>query len=149
MSYLRKAIGPNETLKYKAKVHWVVFLNPIILMLVGLLLVAATGGFSVILLILGFLGLIGGFIYSATTDLAVTNKKVIAKWGLISRKTIEQRLSKIDTVQVDQSVFGRILNYGSITVTGSGFTPTPIKNIADPMTFRRSVEQAEEQAEQV
>lgn len=144
MSYLSQALGPDETLVHKAAVHWIVFVWPSLLIVIGFVLAPATSGASMFLVIFGIVSILGAWIYSATTDLAVSSRKVIAKWGLISRKTIEQRLTKVDTVQVDQGILGRLLNYGSITVTGSGFAPTPIKNIADPLSFRRAVEAAED-----
>lgn len=141
MSYLKKAIGANEKLIKKASVHWFIYVWPAIWILLGIITIQFTVG---ILLLIGLVTLIGAFIYQATTDLAVTDKKIIAKWGLISRNTIEQRLTKIDTIQVNQGIFGRIFGFGSILVTGSGVSATPIKNIANPLEFRRNVEQAVE-----
>jgi hypothetical protein len=67
---------------------------------------------------------------------------VVAKWGFIARSTIEQRLEKVDSVSVDQTFLGRVLNFGNVTVHGTGINATPIKMIADPLAFRRKVEQA-------
>ncbi len=148
MGYLEQSIGPRERLLFEAKVHWIVYAAPVFWMIVGVVLAPVTYYISLILTIGGLIALIGALIYSSTTDLAVTDKKIIAKWGLISRRTIEQRLGKVDTVQVDQGILGRILDYGNITVTGSGFAPTPIKLIAKPLTFRRAVEAAEDEEQE-
>jgi len=62
--------------------------------------------------------------------------------GLVWRRTIEQRLDKVDSIEVEQSILGRILGYGTVEVRGSGVTMTPLRMIEDPITFRRRVEDA-------
>ena len=85
---------------------------------------------------------LGAWLTRVTTELAVTNRKVVGKWGLISRRTIEQRLDKVDSIEVEQTILGRILGYGTVEVRGSGVTMTPLRLIGDPLTFRRRVEDA-------
>ena len=92
----------------------------------------------------GLLFSIVAFLRSYTTDLAVTNRKVLAKVGLIRRDTIEQKLATLDNVSVSQSIWGRFLGYGTINVAGSSGTHTPITFIAAPMKFRIAVQHAEE-----
>jgi len=72
-----------------------------------------------------------------TTELAVTNKRVIAKWGLIKRGSIDIRIEKIESVRVDQSIVGRLLNFGSLVISGAGNPQAPIIGIADPLEFRK------------
>ena len=72
-----------------------------------------------------------------SSEFAITNKRVIIKIGLISRHTLEMNLSKVESINVDQSITGRILGYGSITVIGTGGTTELFHNIANPMEFRR------------
>ncbi|MCF6783703.1 PH domain-containing protein [Stutzerimonas stutzeri] len=86
----------------------------------------------------------GALIRYFTTELAITNKRVIAKFGLISRSTIEINLHRIESVQVIQSVIGRILNYGTIVVSGAGNPQAPIPGIASPLEFRRMFVEAQE-----
>jgi len=74
-----------------------------------------------------------------TTELAFTNKRVIAKTGFISRKTIELNLAKVESVQVQQGIIGRIFNYGSLIISGAGNPQTPISGISSPMSFRQSL----------
>ena len=142
MSYINKSIGADERLVASAKIHWVALVYPTILLILGVATLQFYVGYF--FLFAASFQLLGAIVHRTTTDLAVTNKKLIAKWGLFRRQTIEQRIGKIDTIQVDQGIMGRLLNYGSITVTGSGFAPTPIKTIADPLAFRRAVELAED-----
>ncbi|MGM0422330.1 MAG: PH domain-containing protein [Pseudomonadota bacterium] len=79
------------------------------------------------------------FIVTRTTEFAVTNKKVIAKQGFISRKTVELNLSKVESLSVDQGIFGRIFNFGKVVVRGTGGVQAPFSYIADPMGLRKAV----------
>lgn len=74
-----------------------------------------------------------------TTELAITNKRVIAKFGLISRQTIEISISKVESIQVHQSILGRILNFGSLVIAGAGNPQEPIPTIANPLGFRKAL----------
>ena len=143
MSYLSKVVGPDETVIHIAKVHWVVYARGLFAIALGLGLGALVHEYLFALCLLGVLLLIPGWFYSFTTELAVTDRKAVAKWGFLQRQTIEQRLSTIDSVRVNQSILGRLLNYGTIEVTGSGFSITPMKDIAAPLAIRRAVEKAE------
>ena len=106
------------------------------------------------LIILGFLFLFAfglglifwviAYIKFKTTELAITNKRVIAKFGFISRKTIEINIQKIESIQVDQSVIGRIFNYGTLIVSGAGNPQAPIPGISNPMAFRQAFVEAQE-----
>lgn len=72
-----------------------------------------------------------------TQELAVTNKRIVAKTGWISRQTLELSIKKVEGVNVDQGVLGRIFNYGTITVSGTGSSGTPIKGVDKPIEFRK------------
>lgn len=73
-----------------------------------------------------------------STELAFTNKRVIAKFGFISRKTIELNIYKVEGLQISQSFLGRIFNFGTIIISGAGNPQAPIPGIANPMEFRRA-----------
>ena len=73
--------------------------------------------------------------------MAVTNKRVIIKVGLISRRTAELNLNKVENIGVNQSILGRILNYGTITVVGTGGTHEQFRWVASPIEFRRAVQE--------
>lgn len=126
-SYVESSLTKGEEVVYRGQVS-VWSLAP--LLLVGFVL-------------LGFMGL--GLIFWAiaairyfTTELAITNKRVIAKFGLISRSTIELNLQKIESIQVNQGIFGRMFNFGSIVVAGAGNPKAPIPGISRPLDFRRA-----------
>lgn len=76
-----------------------------------------------------------------TDEFAITNKRVIIKTGLISRKTFEMNHSKIESVNVDQSILGRILGYGTIRIVGSGGTKEVFPNISKPLQFRKKFQE--------
>ncbi|PKP13316.1 MAG: hypothetical protein CVU08_05870 [Bacteroidetes bacterium HGW-Bacteroidetes-3] len=76
-----------------------------------------------------------------TDEFAITNKRVIIKTGLISRKTFEMNHSKIESVNVDQSILGRILGYGTIRIVGSGGTKEVFPNISKPLLFRKKFQE--------
>lgn len=77
-----------------------------------------------------------------TSEYAITNKRIIVKVGFISRRTLEMNLQKIESIGVDQGILGRILNYGSVAVIGSGGTKELFGNIAAPLEFRKQYQQA-------
>jgi uncharacterized membrane protein YdbT with pleckstrin-like domain len=80
------------------------------------------------------------FIRYATSEFAVTNKRVIVKIGLIYRQTLELVLTKVETIRVEQSIMGRIFDFGTIVVSGTGGTKEPFKDIASPLKFREQVQ---------
>lgn len=124
MSYVEKNLIQGEKVIYRAQLHWVIFFWPAV--------------FS--LIIVGLPWLIAAILRKKTTEMAVTNKRVIIKTGFISRKTLEMNLSKIENIAVDQSIFCRILGYGTITVVGTGGTREPFTNVARPLEFRKAVQ---------
>jgi uncharacterized membrane protein YdbT with pleckstrin-like domain len=114
-SYVNTSLIRDENVVYEAKNHWIIFIS-----------------------LKSFLTLfISPLIENWTSEYAITNKRVIIKIGLISRKTLEMNLSKIESVNVDQSIFGRILGYGAITIIGTGGTRETFSDLANPIQFRR------------
>jgi len=132
-SYVEGALTKGEQVIYQGKVSiW--SLSPLII--IGLILLAAWG--------LGLLFLIVAAVRYFTTELAITNKRVIAKFGLVSRSTIEINLQKIESIQVNQGILGRIFNFGSIVVSGAGNPQAPIPGISSPLQFRRAFVETQE-----
>lgn len=84
------------------------------------------------------------YIKYKTTELAITNKRVIAKFGFISRRTVEINLNKVESIQVDQTIWGRLFNYGTLIISGAGTPQAPILGISDPMKFRKAFIEAQE-----
>ncbi len=132
-SYVSKTLIAGESILHSASISlWTQ--TPLILL--GLVLLPVFG--------LGLAFWLIAYVRYKSTELAVTNKRTVAKFGFISRRTIEMNLSKIETIQVQQGVLGRIFNFGSLIIAGAGIPQEPIPGIADPMEFRRAVMEAQE-----
>ena len=126
-SYVESVLSSGETVEYEAKVSiW--SLMP--LFIIGLVLLPLYG--------LGLIFWISAYLKYVSTELAITNKKIIAKFGFIKRDTIELLLPKVESIQVNQSLFGRMLNYGAIVVSGAGNPQAPVPGISSPIQFRRT-----------
>lgn len=136
-NYVDSNLIKNEEVKYTAKVSFWSLLPTILLGLLGLMLY----GLGVILLIVAA-------IRYYTTELAITNKRVIAKFGFIRRGTVELNINKIESIQVDQSILGRIFNFGSILVAGAGNPRAPIPGISSPLDFRKAFFEIQENTQQ-
>ncbi|WP_208279274.1 PH domain-containing protein [Massilia oculi] len=134
-SYVNRNLASDEQVVYEAKVSWA---SQWLLILLGL---------GTIMMGLGIVFLVVAVINVLTTELVITNKRVIAKFGLISRKTVELKNSKVESVQVDQSIMGRLLNFGSIVVSGAGGPQAPIPNISAPLQFRSKLNEMTEERE--
>jgi uncharacterized membrane protein YdbT with pleckstrin-like domain len=145
MSYVDKSLLPDERVTYRTHLHKIIFVWPAVVALfaVTLLLVGSwLAGVGTLLLVAAIISELGIWVRYTTSEFAVTNRRVIIKVGLLSRRTLEMMLSKIEAVAVDQGIGGRIFGYGTITVTGTGGTNEPFKQIAGPLEFRRAVQAA-------
>ena len=144
-SYVQNDLNPGERVVYEASLHWMIYLGPVVLLGAGIALSIPGAGFASMgggLAILGVaaLWLLIAYIRQRTSEFAVTDKRVIIKLGWLSRRTIEINMSRVESVQVDQDILGRFLNYGTITVIGTGGTKEPFTLIDDPLAFRRAVQ---------
>jgi uncharacterized membrane protein YdbT with pleckstrin-like domain len=166
MSYAEKSLVPGETLLYETRHHWMVLIGPGIFgfvfgsLAVGLLVeaVSAKNGkgvaagassagiegmvvFGVFLLVVAIVMVAYGIAKRNATEMAVTNKRVLIKTGMGSRRTLDLMLSRVESIGVEETVFGRMLGYGSVVVRGTGGTPEPFLMIAHPQEFRRAVQE--------
>ena len=80
-----------------------------------------------------------GWFHRLTTETDVTDRRVVHKTGFIKRRTFEMALDKIESVDVDQSILGRLLNYGDVTILGVGEGKQRISTIASPLAFRNAI----------
>ena len=99
------------------------------------------GIFLLVLLLVGLGGFVRAVIYYFNSDFVLTDRRVIAKFGLLSRSTSEQRLSKVESIHVYQSFLGRLLNFGNITVTGTGSSETKFGPMHDPVACKHALEE--------
>ena len=148
MSYVDKILQPGETVITTGRMHWIIYARGILTIVVGLLaaLWPLPESFALLQHVVGALiALFGLFMLAAswieqvTTEIAVTNKRVIQKRGFIRRLTGEMNMDKVESVIVDQSLLGRVLGYGSIVVRGTGSGIEGLHHIADPLSLRSSI----------
>jgi uncharacterized membrane protein YdbT with pleckstrin-like domain len=151
MKYVQRVLQPDERVLHAARLHWFIYLKAILLLILALVCVVLAYGSNepgiaiplwIAAAVLGLCGLVSGLSASlrqATTELVLTDRRVIYKTGLFKRHTMEMNRSKVETVGVDQSVLGRMLNYGTVIVRGTGGSFEPIRQIDDPLTFRNHI----------
>lgn len=147
---------PGESILYVTKVHPFVFMEPamffgIYLLFLGFLSVVFWNAFADLLgifaLVLIFViarvlyGVVKALIIFTTTECALTDHRVIGKYGLINRQSLEIVLTKVEAIHVRQPIFGRIFDYGTVVVIGTGGSKNPFLGIASPMKFRKRVQE--------
>lgn len=126
MSYVDETLTTGEQIRYRAEIHWAIFVPHLFLML----------------FLVGMVTVFFAAARRASTEIAVTNRRVIIKTGLASRKTLEMNLGKVETLSVNQSVLGRLFGYGTIQVIGSGGTAEPLPYVANPLDLRKAIQEA-------
>ena len=134
-SYVEGALTQGEQVVHVGHVSWWALWH---LLVLGVLLLPAFG--------LGLVFLIQAYIRYKTTELAITSKRVIVKVGFIRRNTVEINLAKVESVQVDQDVLGRLFDFGTLIIGGAGDPQAPIRGISSPMAFRKAFMEAQERA---
>jgi len=153
MSYIDQSIVPGETLIHRARVSW---WSQVWLILLAALTFGIAAGFATVatldantervisgaIVLVGLAFLLRAWIRVHSTELAITNRRVIAKFGFVQRHTVEINLEKVEALRVDQGFVGRMLDFGTIHITGSGGSVEPIPQIAHPLEFRRKFMEA-------
>jgi len=141
MGYVESNLLPNEQITYRARLHRIIYLFPSIVLVVAVL-VGLGGGWIAggVVGVIGLVLLVPPWIRSTSSEFAITNKRVLIKVGLIRRHSLELLLQKVEGIGVDQGVLGRILGYGTITVSGVGGTKEAFPMISNPLEFRRQVQ---------
>jgi uncharacterized membrane protein YdbT with pleckstrin-like domain len=147
MSYIDRHLLPGEVVTYRTRLHWKLFVVPV---LIALLMAAAIvwalsasktlyaippAAIAVVVLFLAW-------IRRHSSEFAVTNKRVIIKLGVTTTRSMELLLTKVEGITVTQSLMGRMFGYGEIVVTGSGGTQEPFDDIQSPLDFRQAVQAA-------
>lgn len=148
MSYVDSQLVDGESVRYRAHLSQIVLGVPYTIAAFGLFFVVRAFWIPVYWwFALSFLAL-AAVIYAwcravyVTSEFAVTNKRVIIKVGWLKRRTVETMLSKVEGINVEQDLVGRILGYGTVIVTGTGGTKEQFTKIANPFEFRRQVQGA-------
>src|ERR1039458_2807101 len=149
MSYVKSVLQPNEQIVMMGRLHWIVYNRAIWYLIVGIILLLLEHKYwdeaPVIILTAGVFGALAlmsaihAWFIRWITEIAITDKRVIYKRGFINRHTVETNMDKVATVDVDQSVLGRLLNYGTVTVKGTGLTFEPLRRVESPIELRNAI----------
>jgi uncharacterized membrane protein YdbT with pleckstrin-like domain len=148
MSYVNSVLQPGEQVVMTGSLHWIVYIPGFLLLLLAAASLAVGSALQSVevgaiaaafFLVVGLFMLFRAWFKNWTTELAVTDRRVIYKSGWISRQTSEMNMDKVETVSVDQSIFGRILDYGSVHVLGTGQGIKHLHAIASPLKLRSAI----------
>ena len=151
VGYVERHLLPDERVVYKTRLHWILYTRPLLLTLTGVALAIALAQLTdppwlwylgVAVSALGVLGWLVRWVELRTSEFAVTSTRLIFKIGLVARHTTELLLPKVESISVTQSLLGRLLGYGDLTVTGTGGAREVYTRVHDPVTFRNEVQRA-------
>lgn len=150
MTYYTKVLQPDEQVKYVGKLHWTIYRNAILL---GILAVIVAGftmkltdnaralawAVTAILAILALVSFIGAWFVRISTEIVVTDRRIIHKVGWIARRTEEINITKVETVDVAQGISGRIFDFGTVLIRGVGGSWEPLRRVASPLQLRNAI----------
>jgi uncharacterized membrane protein YdbT with pleckstrin-like domain len=149
MSYLKNVLQPGEQVRHVTNIHWIIYLPGLVaLAAAGATLIMALASdttrelwqiLAALLFVIALAMIFAAWFRRWTTEIAVTNRRIIYKRGFIRRHTIEMNMDKVASVDVVQSVFGRLFNYGNITIQAVGQNLEAIPTIEAPIEFRNNV----------
>ena len=148
MSYVQRVVQPGEQVRHISSIHWIVYWPGVA---VALLAVVAyyfsetrflTGvwrytAYALALVAVGLL--IQQWFRWWITEIAVTDRRVIYKKGLVRRQTNEMNMDKVESVKINQSILGRLLDYGDVPILGTGEGFETLRTIASPIELRNSI----------
>lgn len=151
MGYVDKNLMGKEAVTFQGRLHWNVYIVPVLIAALSLypLLLAVSEKYYYLALAIfafGWILILYPMVKSKTSEFAVTNKRIIMKVGILNVKTLEMFLNKVENIGVNQTLLGRILNYGEVVITGSGGTKEVFGNISRPYDFRKSAQEQISQA---
>ena len=154
--YARATLAPNETPYHKTSLHWIVFVRFALLALATFFFLAIPFAIAAQALTgseLGWFALpLPAFIFVAPTlayvssELVITDLRVLIKTGIIQRQTLEMSISKVESIGIDQGFFGRLFDYGTVTIRGTGGFQERFESIAHPVEFRNWVQRVQSRA---
>ena len=142
---------PDERVLYKTRLHWALLVKPVLLILAGLIVLVLSWRMEAppIVLYLSAAAAVVGLVWALvryveimTSEFAVTTIRLILKVGLVARYTTELLIARVESIGVAQGLAGRLLNYGDLTVTGTGGAREVFRRVQDPIAFRNHVQQA-------
>jgi uncharacterized membrane protein YdbT with pleckstrin-like domain len=149
--YIDEILQPGEKVLYSTNAHWMFYLPAIAAWIVAIALLICSRmvtADAIVLICLSLAAIAGlaalywtatAWFHRWTTETDVTNFRIVHKTGFIKRRTFEMSLDKVESVDVNQSILGRIMNYGDVTILGVGEGKETISTIASPLAFRSAI----------
>ena len=150
--YIDENLQPGEKVLYSTNAHWIFFLPAIGLWILAAVFLALSGmvpagsplmlvcwAMAAIVALIALYKTVTAWFQRWTTETDVTNLRVVHKTGFINRQTFEMSLDKIESVDVDQSIPGRIFGYGNVTITGVGKSEEKLATVSSPLAFRNAI----------
>lgn len=157
MSYIDETLMNDEEVLYRTKPHWIIFTPAIGWLFLAILILflgprylgqanlysnySLTEILGITVLIVALISGLIAYVTYQSSEFGITNRRILMKVGFISRISLEILLQRVESIQVYQSIPGRVFNYGSIIVSGTGGSKDPFPNIADPLAFRHYAQQ--------
>lgn len=127
MSYAERSLAPGETLEARARIHWILWLRAVLaLVFLGWILI-------------GIYWCVRDVLFLISTEVALTNRRLIYKTGIFHRHTSDLILTSIEAVKIEQGFWGRLLAFGRIRVHGTGAEVWSTPLIERPVEFRRRI----------
>ena len=149
MTYIDSILEPGEQVRYHTTVSWTVYTPAILLAICALASAVAAAGYShvtvagwfiaALFAVAAVVAFVPAWFRRWTTEIAVTDRRVILKRGLIRRHTIEMNMNKIESVDVDQTLMGRLFDYGNVSIRGTGSSFETLRMIDSPLKLRTTV----------
>jgi hypothetical protein len=150
MSYVQRVLQPGEVVRHVAGLHWVAYLPGLLAWILAVIVLVVLPdersiaqwirlGAASLCAAVGLILLIRAAFDQWVTEIAVTDRRVISKRGFIRRNTTEMHMDKVESVEVKQSVLGRILDYGDVEIRGVGSGFEPLRKIAAPIELRNHI----------
>jgi uncharacterized membrane protein YdbT with pleckstrin-like domain len=150
-AYVESVLAAGENVVYRASIsrwkYFISYFGGTLLIALGLGVLyylypwadPLMAGLAAIPILAGLAMLLFAVVHRSTTELVVTDRRIIAKRGILSRETVEMNLAKVESLQVSQGVWGRMLNYGDVSVVGTGSSLEPMRGVSRPLELRRKL----------
>ncbi len=150
--FIERNLSPGEKIIYRAVVHWFIYFESANWFLLGLLIIGLGSAAGIttkfllviawVMFIIAFQKFVKAFLHQYCTEMAITDRRIIAKFGFVRRDVIELPLEKIESVIIDQSFAERLTDAGSVAVRGTGSAMAPVRFIDKPIEFRNQLNEA-------
>lgn len=151
MAYYTKVLQPDERVLVIGRLHWMIYRHALLLLCLAVAVAVAAWWLpdateqhaawlaAAALAVIGLLAFLAAWVRRHATEIVVTDKRVIYKRGILSRFTVEMHMNKIETVDVEQGILGRLLGYGTVVVRGTGSGIEPLSAIGHPLAIRNAI----------